>query len=335
MEAAKRHLSDEPFVSVREEYLDGRHHLELEILRNDYERMIEHHLEKTIACLHQALSDAQVSPRNISKVMLVGGATRTPLVGELLRARIGLEPRFEIDPDLIVAMGAAIQAGVIGGDRRHAILVDITPHTLSTAALETDYTELVCVPIIRRNTPLPAGKSEIFYTMYDGQEKVEVTAYQGEGRRPDENTLVGKFMIEGLADVPAGNAMVLHFELDLNGLLKATATEKATGLSRSVTMDTRASHVIDIEQAKRNVESLVGEETSSAGTEESPETLLVTSRDLRKRAEGLAEKGANEEDTAEIRRLLNESSRAIAEKQWKELAGLNDSLADLLFYLED
>jgi molecular chaperone DnaK (HSP70) len=121
--------------------------------------------------------------------------------------------------------------------------------------------------------------------MYDGQEKVEVTAYQGEGRRPDENTLVGKFMIEGLADVPAGNALVLHFELDLNGLLKATATEKATGLSRSVTMDTRASHVIDIEQAKRNVESLVGEETSSAGTEESPETLLMTSRDLRKRAE--------------------------------------------------
>jgi molecular chaperone DnaK len=335
MEAAKRRLSDEPFVSVREEYLDGKHHLELEILRNDYERMIEPHLEKTIACLHQALSDAKVSPKDISKVMLVGGATRTPLVGELLRARMGLEPRFEIDPDLIVAMGAAVQAGVIGGDRKHAILVDITPHTLSTAALSDDYTELYCVPIIRRNTPLPASKSEMFYTMYDGQEKVEVTAYQGEERRPEANTLVGKFMIEGLADVPAGNAIVLHFELDLNGMLKAIAIEKTTGLSRSVTMDTRASHVIDFEQAKRNIESLIGDETGSDDAGENPETLLATGKDLRKRAEALAEKGINEEDAAEIRRLVHESSRAIAEKQWNELAGLNDSLADLLFYLED
>jgi molecular chaperone DnaK len=335
MEAAKRRLSDEPFVSVREEYLDGQHHLELEILRSDYERMIEPLLEKTIACLHQALSDAQVSPRDISKVMLVGGATRTPLVGELLRARMGLEPRFEIDPDLIVAMGAAVQAGVIGGDQKHAILVDITPHTLSTAALSDDYMELYCVPIIRRNTPLPASKSEMFYTMCDGQEKVDVTAYQGEGRKPEENTLVGKFTIDGLADVPAGNAIVLHFDLDLNGMLKVTTTEKATGLSRSATMDTRASHVIDFEQAKRNVASLIGNETGSEDAEENPEALLATGKDLRKRAEALAEKGINEEDAAEIRRLVHESSRAIAEKQWMELAGLNDSLADLLFYLED
>jgi molecular chaperone DnaK len=335
MEAAKRRLSDEPFVPVREEYLDGRHHLEFEIIRSDYERMIEHHLEKTIACLHQALSDAQVSPRDISKVMLVGGATRTPLVGELLQARMGLEPRFEIDPDLIVAMGAAVQAGVIGGDRKHAILVDITPHTLSTAALSDNYAELVCIPIIRRNTPLPAGKSEMFYTMFDGQEQVEVTAYQGEGRNPEENTLVGKFMVEGLADVPAGNALVLHFELDLNGMLKATATEKTTGLSRTVTMDTRASHVIDFGKAKRNIESLVGEEAPGNDAEESPETLLGTGKDLRKRAEALAEKGINEEDVAEIRRLVHESSRAIAEKQWNELDRLNNSLADLLFYLED
>jgi molecular chaperone DnaK len=335
MEAAKRRLSDEPFVSVREEYLDGRHHLELEILRNDYERMIEHHLDKTITCVHQALSDARVTPRDISKVMLVGGATRTPLISELLRARLDLEPRFEIDPDLIVSMGAAIQAGIIGGDRKHAILVDITPHTLSTTVITDDFSEMICVPIIRRNTALPAGKSEMFYTMYDGQERVEVTAYQGEGRTPEENTLIGKFMIEGLADVPAGNAMVLHFELDLNGMLKSTATEKATGLSRSVTMDTRASHVIDIEQARRNVESLVGSEKISGSVEDSAEAVLMTGKDLRKRAEALAEKGINEEDAAELRRLVHESARAIAEKKWKELSGLNDSLADLLFYLED
>jgi len=335
MEAAKRRLSDEPFVTIREEYLDGLRHLEFELLRSDYERMIEPLLEKTIACLHQALNDAQVSPRDISKVMLVGGATRTPLVGELLRSRIGLDPRFEIDPDLIVAMGAAVQAGVIGGDRRHAILVDITPNTLSTAAMAEDFSGLFCVPIIQRNTPLPAYKSEMFYTMFDGQQMVEVTAYQGESMQPEENMLVGKFMIEGLADVPAGNAMVLHFELDLNGILKATATEKATGLSRSVTIDTRVGHVIDLEQARRNMESLIGTKSDIADDEEKPESLLATGKDLRKRAEALLDKGINAEDTEEIRRLVHESSHAIAEKQWQELKRLNDSLGDLLFYLED
>jgi molecular chaperone DnaK len=337
MEAAKCRLSSEPFAPVREEYLDGRHHLELEILRSDYETMIEHYLDKTIACLHQALSDAHVTPRDISKVMLVGGATRTPLVAELLRERLRLEPRFEIDPDLIVAMGAAVQAGVLAGEQRHTILVDITPHTLSTAAMshEDNYPHLICAPIIHRNTPLPAGKSEMFYTMYDGQEKVEVTAYQGEGHLPEENTLVGKYMIDGLADVPAGNALVLHFELDLNGMLKATTTEKATGLSRSVTMDTRASNVIDIEEARRNVASLAGEGILSDSSNESPEALLASAKNMRQRAEALASSGINEEDAEEIRRLVHESSRAIADGQWENLAGLNDSLSDLLFYLED
>jgi molecular chaperone DnaK len=175
----------------------------------------------------------------------------------------------------------------------------------------------------------------MFYTMYDGQEKVEVTAYQGEGHLPEENTLVGKYMIDGLADVPAGNALVLHFELDLNGMLKATTTEKATGLSRSITMDTRASNVIDIEEARRNVASLAGEGILSDSSNEGPEALLASAKNMRQRAEALASAGINEEDAAEIRRLVHESSRAIAERQWEELDGLNDSLSDLLFYLED
>ena len=129
MERAKCRISDEPFAVVREEYVDGKHHLEMEIMRDNYERMIAPLLEKTVDCLHQSLKDAGVSPREVSKVMLVGGATRTPLVRKMLEERIRLEPRFEIDPDLIVAMGAAIHAGVNAGEMRHSILMDITPHT--------------------------------------------------------------------------------------------------------------------------------------------------------------------------------------------------------------
>ena len=337
MEAAKCRLSDEPFVLVREEYIDGKNHLELEILRIDYERMIARLLDKTVACLHQALSDAKAGPRDIGKVMLVGGATRTPLVHQLLQERLHLDPRFEIDPDLIVAMGAAIQAGVLAGEQRHAILVDITPHTLSTAAIsfDEDFPRLVCVPIIRRNSPLPAAKSEMFATIRDSQDCVEVSAYQGEGGYPEENTLIGKFMVEGLAGVPAGNQVVLHFDIDLNGMLKATATEKATGLSKTVAMDTRGKTVLDVSEARRHVAALVGEETPAGDAPENSEALLASAKDLRKRADALLAKNIDAGDAAEIRRRVGESAAAIGSRQWQKLAGLNDSLSDLLFYLED
>jgi molecular chaperone DnaK len=337
MEAAKRRLSDEPFVLVREEYIDGKNHLELEILRADYERMISRLLDKTIACVHQAMSDAGAAPRDISKVMLVGGATRTPLVHDLLQECLQLEPRFEIDPDLIVAMGAAIQGGVLAGEKRHAILVDITPHTLSTAALTFDegFGRLICVPIISRNSPLPAAKSEMFATIRDGQDAVEVSAYQGEGSYPEENTLIDKFTVDGLADVPAGNQVILHFDFDLNGMLKVTATEKATGLSKTVAMDTRGKTAFDVSAARRNVAALVGEEPPAQADAADSESLLASAKDLRKRADALLAKNIGEGDAGEIRRLAGESAAAISTRRWQELARLNASLSDLLFYLED
>jgi molecular chaperone DnaK len=337
MEAAKIRLSDEPCAAVREEYIDGKRHLELEILRIDYESMIMPLLDKTIACLHQSLSDAHMAAQDVQKVMLVGGATRTPLVQRLLQERLHLEPRFEIDPDLIVAMGAAIQGGVLAGEKRHAILVDITPHTLSTGALtfKNDFPNMMCVPIIPRNSPLPARKSEMFYTLHDGQESVEVTVYQGESAHPDANMLIGKFMIEGLADVPAGNALTLNLELDLNGMLKVTAAEKDTGLSKTVSMDTHGTSMLDLSAARRNIASLVGEEASAEGARADSEELLAGAKNLRKRADSLLQKNLNESDATEIRRLVHESGAAIAARQYRELEQLNDTLSDLLFYLED
>jgi molecular chaperone DnaK len=349
LERAKCRLSDEPFVQVREEYLDGRHHLELEILRADYEQMIGPLLERTLDCVHQSMQDAKLSPGDISKVMLVGGATRTPLVHRLLQERMQLDPRFEINPDLIVAMGAAIQAGVLAGEKRHSILVDITPHTFSTASLgfHEGWERLVCVPIIPRNTPLPASKSEIFYTLYDNQAEVKVEAFQGESPLPEQNTLIGEFMVEGLSRVPAGNPVVIHFELDLNGMLKVTATEKNTGLAKSVTLDTRGRHPINLEDARRKIVSLIGEPTtptaalhaaeSDAGPEELSDTeaLLATAKDLRKRGESLLQKNINPDDANEIRKLVHQSATAIKDADWHALDKNNEALSDLLFYLED
>lgn len=349
LERAKRVLSDAPFVQVREEYLDGQHHLELEILRNTYEDMIRQLMERTLSCLHQALSDARLGPRDIQKVMLVGGATRTPLVHRLLQERLALEPRFEINPDLIVAMGAAIQAGVLGGERRHSILVDITPHSFSTAcvAVHEGLERLVCVPIIPRNTPLPASKSEVFYTLIDGQDEVKVTAYQGENRLPEDNLLIGDFMVQGLSHVPAGNPIICHFELDLNGMLKVTATEKETGLSKSVVMDTHGRSTLDLDEARRNIAPLLSPPTwiTDAPTLDGPpepgaaesddRSALVTAKDLRRRAEAILQKSLTPEDTQEVKQLLHESATAIRDQDWDTLETLNDRLADLLFYLED
>jgi molecular chaperone DnaK len=339
LEKAKCRLSDEPFVTVREEYLDGQRHLELEIMRDQYEEMILPWLEKTLTCLHQSLNDAKLGPKDISKVMLVGGATRTPLVHRLLRHKLDLEPRFEINPDLIVAMGAAVQGGVLAGEKSHSILVDITPHTFSTVALERgfDETRLVCVPIIPRNTPLPASKADLFATCYDNETEVRVTAYQGEAPVPEENTLIGDFLVEGLRKAPAGNQVIIHFDLDLSGMLKVTATEKTTGLVKTVTMDTRGARTLDLEQARRNIASLAGESESAPGGVPEPPSdrpaQLAAAKGLRNRAEALLQKNISPDDAAELRKLLHDSAEAIS--AGVDLAGLNEALGDLLFYLED
>jgi molecular chaperone DnaK len=349
LERAKRTLSDEPFVAVREEYLDGERHLELELERHVYEEMILPLLEKTLECIHKSLADVKLTPAAIQKVMLVGGATRTPLVQRLLQERMRLEPRFEINPDLIVAMGAAVQAGMIAGEQRHSILVDITPHTFCTTAISrSEHHGLICVPIIPRNTPLPTSKSEVFATVGDNQDSVNVQAYQGESIWPQENTFIGDFLISGLSKVPAGNQVVLSMALDLNGMLKVTATEKATGLSKSVTMDTRGKVALNIEDARRNIAGLIdldaipGESApeeevveEEAGKGADHETLLTTAKDLRKRAEALLTRNISEDDANEIRDLVHQSADAIAKRDWEALGQQNDALSDVLFYLED
>jgi molecular chaperone DnaK len=348
LERAKRVLSDEPFVKIREEYLDGQHHLEMELMRYDYEEMIRPLLEKTLGCVHESLTDARLGPKDITKVMLVGGATRTPLVQRMLKERMQIEPRFEINPDLIVAMGASIQAGVIAGDKRHSILVDITPHTYSTTALtfHRGLEEFLCMPIIPRNTPLPASKSEMVATILDSQESARVEVYQGESELPAENNFIGDFLIEGLSAVPAPNPIVIHFDLDLNGIIKVTAIEKTTGLAKTVSLDTRGLRALNVDEARRNIASLVvPTELPPAGAQPSPadgqttetdtQSLLNTAKDLRKRGEALLQKNIGPEDAEEIRQLVHQSAQAISEGDWDTLTERNDTLSDLLFYLED
>ena len=371
LEAAKRRLSDEPFTQVREEYLSGNLHLDFEIERQLYETLIESHIAKTLTCVGQALNDAGLSASQIGKIMMVGGSTRTPLVQQRLREQLRLEPRWEINPDLIVAMGAAVQGANLAGHKTDSILVDITPHTFSTSSFESDgyYSEptLVCVPLIPRNSPLPVTKSEVFFTMYPGQKVVEITAYQGEHREPELNSLVGKFLIDGLNPKALDNSpIVISFGLDLSGMLKVTATEKDTGLTKTVTLDTHSlAAPVDLEASRQRISELLlnpGDEDEDDYEEEDEEgnfrnedaadiidlpppqpsaaapdsdELLQTAKQLRHQAEALLAKDISPEDSEEINSLLDRTRHAVAASDWAALQTSLDGLSDLLFYLED
>ena len=243
-EDAKKRLSFEPVTSIEEEFIaekDGRPlNLKMEIRRFEFEELIEPLLLKTLKNLDEVLSDGKVQANQIDKVVLVGGATRTPLVHKLLEERLGRPVHSEIEPDLAVALGASVQGGLIAGIDVGPILVDITPHTLGIEVLGELYGFMStnCYsPIIERNTPLPASRTEIYSTVADDQPAVDIRVFQGENPDTRYDTLVGEFTVEGLAEVPAGNQILVRFDLDLNGILKVMATERATGLAKHVVID--------------------------------------------------------------------------------------------------
>ena len=342
VEKAKRELSDAPYARIREEFILNDLHLDLEIARTDYEEMIRPLLDKTMDSVHRCFKDAAILPGAVDKVILVGGSSRTPLVSELVGNAIRTETHQEIDPDLIVAMGAAIQAGVVNGQKTHSILVDITPYTFGTSAvgmLDGQMREDIFVPLIRRGTALPAKKGDAFATMFDGQKAVDVRIFQGEAPLAEDNIFIGNFLVEGLSDRPAGNEIVLTLALDLDGLLEVTAVEKRTGLSKTVTMETDNGQApLDLNAARENLSAALGQAPPTTAdatqTADDKQTLINAAKDLRKRA-GVLLDSIDPTDAQELRSLLADSQKAVSNGDADKLAQLNESLSDMLFYLED
>jgi molecular chaperone DnaK len=364
-EDAKKRLSTDAVTTIEEEFIaekDGKSfNLVMEITRYDYEELIRPLLLKTLACLDEALTDAKVQANQINKVVLVGGATRTPLVHTLLEERLGRPVHCEIEPDLAVAMGAAVQGGLISGVDVGPILVDITPHTLGISALGDLHgflSEHTFSPIIERNTPLPASQTEIYSTVVDEQEAARIRIFQGENQDTRYNTLVGEFAIEGLAEVPAGNQILVRLDLDLSGILKVTGTERATGLAKHVVIDsaterfrqsqrTDAADRLDavfgtLEVPFKSVPSLAGsaeddEPDGAIAVDDLPPGLrqaVETAQALIAKAEGLLP-GANAEDAEELRAMLADLQGAIERRAENEIRTAFREVEELVFYLED
>ena len=235
-EKAKIELSTMLQTEINLPYLtadaSGPKHLVMTLTRAKLEQLTADLVEGTLAPLEQALADANLKPSDINEVVMVGGMTRMPAVQEAVRRFFGKEPHKGVNPDEVVAVGAAIQAGVLGGEVKDILLLDVTPLTLSIETLGG-----VATPQIERNTTIPTRRSQIFSTASDNQSQVEIHVLQGERPMAVDNKSLGKFLLDGIPPAPRGIPQIeVTFDIDANGILKVTAQDKASGRSQHITI---------------------------------------------------------------------------------------------------
>ena len=238
-----------PFITAD---AGGPKHLNIPLTRAKLEQMTEDLVERSIAPCRQALQDSGLKPSDIDEVVLVGGMTRMPAVQESVRKIFGRDPHKGVNPDEVVAIGAAIQAGVLGGEVKDILLLDVTPLTLSIETLGG-----VSTGLIERNTTIPTRKSQVFSTATDSQREVEIHVVQGERPMAADNKSLGKFTLDGIPPAPRGMPQIeVTFDIDADGILKVSATDKATGRSQHITI-TASSGLSEgeVEKMRRDAEA--------------------------------------------------------------------------------
>jgi molecular chaperone DnaK len=260
-EKAKIELSTMMQTEVNLPYLtadaSGPKHLVMTMTRAKLEQLTADLVEGTLTPLKQALTDAGLSTTDINEVVMVGGMTRMPAVQEAVRKYFGKEPHKGVNPDEVVAVGAAIQAGVLGGEVKDILLLDVTPLSLSIETLGG-----VATPQIERNTTIPTRKSQVFSTASDSQTQVEIHILQGERPMALDNKSLGKFILDGIPPAPRGIPQIeVTFDIDVNGILKVTAQDKASGRSQHITITASSGLAKDeVERMRKEAEAHAAED---------------------------------------------------------------------------
>jgi molecular chaperone DnaK len=332
-ERAKIALSDAPYARVTEEFLaryDGQiAHLNTELGRHELEKMIDDLLRSTLDSIDKALSDAQLKPQQINRVLLVGGSTRIPRVSELIEEHIGLQPAMEINPDEAVALGAAVQAAIINGEQVNAMLIDVAPHSLGVSVVQFIYNNFVpgiFRPLIKRNTTIPTTKSERFFTLTPKQDTVEVEVYQGESQIAGENTLLGKFKFTDIPPSPDPDEpreVIIEFSYNLNGIVEVTARDHSGERREMMTVNTTtAKRAASEPEVKKHFDPKIERDVKRA-LETSARLEFQLDADNRKE---------DAERLRKARRALEEAHQGEDEKRLMDR--LND-LDDLVYELEE
>ena len=339
-EAAKIALSELPYARIEEDHIgevNGEpRHLVYELARRDFEAMTEEHLDRTMALVTRALNDASVRPSELDRILLVGGSTRIPRIAELLSERLGHEPHGEVDPDLCVVLGAAVQAGMEMGVDVDSVLVDITPYTFGTSVAGELYGRPYMhqyVPLIRRNTKLPVTRTEVFYTMHERQDAVEIDVYQGEDPDARKNIQIGTFLFEGLNRTSGTmrKGILITYTLNLDGILEVHGEERASGKEIRGTVENALGQSTEAElrSSVDRVSSLWGEEEGvfkEAADVEVPEEV----REVLERAEKALDE-ASAEDREEMVDLMEDIRDALRERRLEEVESLRQDLDEILF----
>ncbi|MDM0571569.1 molecular chaperone DnaK [Clostridium perfringens] len=274
----------------------GPKHIDMTLTRAKFNELTHDLVERTINIMKEALKSGNVSLNDIDKVILVGGSTRIPAVQEAVKNFTGKEPSKGVNPDECVAMGAAIQAGVLTGDVKDVLLLDVTPLTLGIETLGG-----VATPLIERNTTIPARKSQIFSTAADNQTSVEIHVVQGERQMAADNKTLGRFTLSGIAPAPRGIPQIeVAFDIDANGIVKVSATDKATGKEANITI-TASTNLSDaeIDKAVKEAEQFAEED--------------------KKRKEAIEVKNNAEQTVYQTEKTLNELGDKVSAEEKSEI----------------